>query len=82
MTSMRTGPIRPDALHYRCIDTDYGGTYTHRSRRDLDKSFAAEILPTIGTYKCSSCVGVYMQLSPMTCFVAHINASHHPTDYS
>ena len=79
---MSTAPIHPDALHYRCIDTDYGGTYTHRRRRNSDKNFTADTLPAIGTYGCSSCVGVYMELSPTTCFVAHINASHRPLDYS
>jgi hypothetical protein len=79
---MSAAPTHPDALHYRCIDTDYGGTYTHRRGQDSDKNFTADTLPAIGTYGCSSCVGVYMQLSPTTCFVAHINASHRPFDYS
>lgn len=79
---MKPITIHPDALHYRCIDTDYGGTYTHRPSRDSDTEFATETLTAIGTYKCSSCVGVYMKLSPTTCFVAHINASHTPFDYS
>ena len=79
---MRPITIHPGALHYRCIDTDYGGTYTHRPRRDSDSDFATETLPAIGTYKCSSCVGVYMRLSPTSCLVAHINASHTPLDYS
>jgi len=78
---MTTWPIHPDALHYRCIDTDYGGTYTHLRGRDSDRRFAIDTLPAIGTYGCSSCVGVYMELSPTTCFVAHINASYRPVDY-
>ena len=79
---MATGPIHPNALHYRCIDTDYGGTYTHHRRRVSDRRFAAETLPSIGTYGCSSCVGVYMDLSPTTCFVAHINAAYLPANYA
>lgn len=74
--------IHPNALHYRCIDPDYGGTYTHCRRRVSDRRFAAETLPAIGTYGCSSCVGVYMKLSPTTCFVAHINAAYLPAAYS
>lgn len=80
--AMATGPIHPNALHYRYIDTDYGDTYTHRRRRVSDRRFAAEILPAIGTYGCSSCVGVYMDLSPTTCFVAHINAAYLPANYA
>ena len=79
---MTTGPIHPNALHYRCIDTDYGGAYTHHRRRVSDRRFAAETLPAIGTYGCSSCVGVYMDLSPTTCFVAHINAAYLPANYA
>ena len=79
---MRPGPIHPNALHYYCIDTDYGGTYTYRRRRYGDRRFAPETLPAIGTYGCSSCVGVYMKLSPTTCFVAHINAAYLPADHS
>lgn len=79
---MSTGPIQPDALHYRCIDADYGGTYTHHRRRASDRTFAADTLPAIGTYGCSSCVGVYFKLTPTTCFVAHINAAHLPMDYT
>ena len=76
-----TEQIHPDAFHYRCIDNDFGGTYTHRPWRDSKTEFDADTLAAIGTYGCSSCVGVYMKLSPTTCFVAHINASHVPIDY-
>jgi hypothetical protein len=79
---MSTAPIHPDALHYRCIDADYGGTYTRRYRQPSERAFATDTLPAIGTYGCSSCVGVYFELSPTTCFVAHINAAHLPMDYS
>lgn len=79
---MSTGPINSDALHYRCIDADYGGTYTHSRRQASDRSFTADTLPAIGTYGCSSCVGVYFELTPTTCFVAHINAAHLPMDSS
>lgn len=79
---MSIGPIHSDALHYRCIDADYGGTYTHRRRRASDRRLSADTLPAIGTYGCSSCVGVYFELTPTTCFVAHINAAHLPMDYT
>jgi len=67
-------------LHYRWIDTDYGGTYTNtldpppslqeNTPSDLDN------LPAIGTWKCRTCVGVYMKISATSCFEAHINAAH------
>lgn len=65
----------PDPLHYRYIETDYGGTYTHRPQQPSDTILDAETFPAIGTYGCSSCVAVYMKLSPSSCFFAHINAS-------
>jgi hypothetical protein len=73
--TMSTGAITIEDLHYRCIDTDYGGTYSNGD-------FASGIFRAIGTQGCHSCVGVYMKLSSTTCFVAHINASHHQFDYS
>jgi hypothetical protein len=70
-----TKMAHPNALHYRCIETDYGGTYTHRPWESSDPKFNPETLPAIGTFGCGSCVAVYMKLSPATCFVAHINAA-------
>ena len=72
---MSVGPLHSDALQYRCIDTDYGGTY-HKGDSTCD------LFRAIGTRGCHSCDGVYMRLSPTTCFVAHINASHRPVHYS
>lgn len=70
-------PSKSETLHYRCIDPDYGGTYTHRPRSKSDKDkHIPEILPAIGTYKCITCVGVYFKLSANTCFVAHINVTY------
>jgi hypothetical protein len=70
-----TEMAHPNALHYRCIETDYGGTYTHRPWQSSDQNFDPETLPAIGTFGCGSCVAVYMKLSPTTCFIAHINAA-------
>jgi hypothetical protein len=74
--AIETEMAYPNALHYRCIETDYGGTYTHRPWQSSDQNFNPETLPAIGTFGCGSCVAVYMKLSPTTCFVAHINAAH------
>jgi hypothetical protein len=67
-------------LHYRWIDTDYGGTYTHTldPPPSIEQDSAPDLnnLPAIGTWKLRTCVGVYMKISPTSCFVAHINAAH------
>jgi hypothetical protein len=67
-------------LHYRWIDTDYGGTYPHTldSPPSKEQDTAPDLLnlPAIGTWKCRTCVGVYMEISATLCFVAHINAAH------
>lgn len=65
-------------LHYRWIATNYGGTYSHSTDPppDLEEPPNLLNLPAIGTWQCRTCVGVYMQISPTTCFVAHINAAH------
>jgi hypothetical protein len=70
-----TKMAHPNALHHRCMETDYGSTYTHRPWESSDPEFNPETLPAIGTFGCGSCVAVYMKLSPTTCFVAHINAA-------
>lgn len=74
-----------DSLHYRWIAQDYGGTYNHTYTTDppLDPEKASDLLnlPAIGTSQCRTCVGVYMQISPTTCFVAHINAAHVRPDW-
>jgi hypothetical protein len=73
--AIETEMAHPNALHYRCIETDYGGTYTHSPWQSSDQNFNPETLPAIGTFGCGSCVAVYMKLSPTTCFIAHIDAA-------
>jgi hypothetical protein len=65
-------------LHYRWVGQDFGGTYTHTidPPPDVGESIDELNLPAIGTSQCRTCVGVYMQISPTSCFIAHINAAH------
>jgi hypothetical protein len=80
-TTERTA-TRP--LHYRWIAQDHGGTYKHTTTdpppgpEDVPDLLN---LPAIGTWQCRTCVGVYMQISPTSCFVAHINAAHARPDW-
>jgi hypothetical protein len=67
-------------LHYRWIAQDHGGTYKHTTTDPPPPGPKDALdllnLPAIGTWQCRTCVGVYMQISPTSCFIAHINAAH------
>jgi hypothetical protein len=48
---MSVEAIHQNALHFRCIDTDYDGTY-------YEGDFASDLFRAIDTRGCHSCVGV------------------------